>query len=55
MKNILGSVDNYLEAMSAATRFQHAAWLQSVLSYLVATPLNSLILVKLFSTKWRHF
>ena len=51
----LGPVDNHLESISAATRFQQAAWLQSVLSYLVAIALNSLIFAKSFSTKWRHF
>jgi hypothetical protein len=46
VSTVLGPVDNQLEAMRSATRFRHAAKLQSVLSYLVAIRLNSLIFAK---------
>lgn len=42
----LAPMDNHLEAIGAATRFQHALKLQSVFSYLVAIPLSSLIFAK---------
>ena len=50
----LGPVDIHLEAVRAATRFQLAAWLQFVLPYRVAIPLNFFILAKWFSTRCRH-
>ena len=50
----LGPVDNHVAATTPATRWIPAAKLASVLSYLVATARNSLVLAKKFSTWCRH-